>query len=127
MKLPKRGLLMNPDGSLIWVWEHNDPNTDFNSLPPIILTMDGEAYTNVEAGATVIDLEAEGLQPGDMAELHQDHSATRIRKRADGSIHIVKILGQDKQGNDVEVDHPVVDIINLRRQNAGRPPLKKGR
>lgn len=118
---------MSPAGELLWVWEHNDPTTDFNALPPPMITMGGEAsYAHIDAGSTVIDLEGEGLEPGDMAELHQNHRATRIRRRADGSLRITKIIGQDDDGSDVETDHPTVDIINLRRKKAGRPPLKKG-
>jgi hypothetical protein len=129
MKLPKRGLLVNPGGELLWVWEHNDPTTEFNSLPPPTITMEGDtpvASSQVDAGAVVIDLEVEGLEPGDMAELHREHRATRIRRRPDGSIRITRVIGLDAHGNEVEVEHPVVDMINLRRMNAGRPPLKKG-
>lgn len=142
MKLPSRGFLANPDGQIIWAWEHNDPTTEFDAVPPFVMTMDGEVSTLASPLATVIDLDEEGLEPADLAPLLADLHNTRFRKDPDGSLRLTKtvVLPPEKvepplPGEEepppkptviVEVDHPVLDILNIRRGQRGKPPLKKG-
>lgn len=128
MKLPKRGFFVDDaNGKVLWAWEHWNADTDFDSVTPFITTMDGETHAVIPPAGTIIDLEAEDITPGDMRDLHRDLEHTRLRRRPDGSLRIVKILGQDEQGNDVEVDHPIVETINFQREKKGEPPLRKGK
>lgn len=127
MKLPRHGLLVRADGTVVWAWAHNDPNTDFDALPPMKISLDGSAVAFVADPAdSVLDLEAEELEPEVMIELVHDRQKMRMRKRSDGSLRLTRIIGQDAQGADVEVDHPIVDIINLQRDKKGKARLKKG-
>lgn len=110
----------------MWAWEHNDPTTEFHSLPPFVVDMQGNASVLAQPESKVVDLDGEGLLPGDVHELVRDLGSARLKRRVNGSLRIVKILGQNTDGQSVEVDHPIVDVINLRRAKAGKPPLEKG-
>ena len=126
MKLPNRGFLVNPDGEIIWAWEQNDPTREFESYPPSYLSFDGQLTWRSNAASSVVDLDEEDLSSGDLADLHSNLHEARFRKRPDGSFRLTKIIGTDSEGNLVEVDHPIIDIINLKREKAGKPPHRKG-
>ena len=129
MKLPKRGLLVDDKGQATWAWEHNDPDTDFDALPPFVSTLDGEDTQSVATpGSIVIDLEDVGLKPGDMHLIHNTLQMTRVRKRRDGSWRITQVIPGDMPDDpSMEIDHPLIDVLNVRRERRGQPPLKKGR
>ena len=116
MELPTRGFLVNPDDTIVWAWEHNDPTTDFTSLPPFVTTMDGETHSVADPGAVVVDLEAEGLEPRDLNLLLRDLSAARCRRQPNGTLCIRQVL---PTGN--EIDHPIMAVIAARRQQRSNP------
>jgi hypothetical protein len=128
MKLPKRGLMAHEDGQIVWAWEHNDPDRDFDVLPPFVSTLDGEDMQSLATpGSTVIDLEDVGLGRGDIHLLHTTLNASRLRKRADGSWALTHVIaGETEKDEPLEVDHPLIDTINARRARRGQPLLKKG-
>jgi hypothetical protein len=128
MKLPKRGLLAHEDGQIVWAWEHNDPETDFDALPPFVSSLDGEDMQSLATpGSVVIDLEEIGLGRGDIHLLHNTLNESRLRKRGDGSWALTHVIGGDNADDaSIEVDHPLIDTINARRARRGQPLLKKG-
>ena len=119
MKLPKRGFLVDTDGSILWAWEHNDPTTEFNSMPPIIETSDGRVITKSTPGAVCVDCEAE-FEQGDIPKLYQRLDSVRVRKQPNGSWKIFeRVFAEGPTGGPVIVEIPHhVEAIRAARAAA---------
>jgi hypothetical protein len=125
MKLPTRGFFVNPDGQVIWSWEHNDPTTEFDSMPPFIEDIEGNVKVLAHPLGRVIDLDEMGLQRGDLRELMRGLHEVRVRKQIGGSWQITRVITHPETQEEVEIDHPIMDILNVRRAQIGKPLLKK--
>lgn len=145
MKLPKRGFLVNGDGQVVWAWEHTNEDTDFNSLPPFSLKLDTkEARPMADLGATVVDLDDEGLGPGELGEMLSDLHSIIFRRTKEGKISMrkkVKVRLPREEGYrlrlrtatepqpeevEMEMDHPLVALLNAKRSLANKPLLETG-
>lgn len=119
MKLPRKGLLVDPmSGSILWAWEHNDPTREFDSLPPIISRSDGIPGPVATPDAVVIDCEME-FDIGDIPSLYQNLANVRAWKNPQQRWEFFLLIkGQDAQGNDItlEVPHPIEAIREARKK-----------
>ena len=101
MKLPTQGFLIDATtGKIKWAWDHADPMTEFNTIPPIITDMQGN--TRFIAAPTDIVVDATSIvAPGHMPELYHKYLRdTSFVRNPDGSWKIVlRINGQ-------EIPHP---------------------
>jgi hypothetical protein len=86
MKLPKRGMLVDTDGKVRWMWARNGQPADweYHDICPVSVNpVTGEVINTAAPGDVVIDLE--GItEPGDMMDLHADHKHLRWKKDAQG-------------------------------------------
>ena len=120
MILPRRGLLYDASGRIIWAWEHNDPTSEFDSLPPMRTDSAGRVTSMAPPDAVVLDLEAV-LRQGDIDALYKDMHACRIRRTRQGTITFKKIIGSGADA--IEIDHPLQTILDARRPQLPGPPL----
>lgn len=118
MQLPKRGFATRADGTVYWAWEDNAFGT-FSSIPPLLTNMDGSSFFRSRSDDTVIDLDDCGLTPFDLTDLHKYLSGTRCRKQLDGSYQLTLVMEDG-----TEIDHPVLSVLNFRRQSKGLKPIK---
>ena len=125
MKLPRRGILVDiVTGFVIWAWEHNDPDHEFDSLPPVITRTDGSVVVSATPDAVILDCEAE-FEVGDIPLLYAQLTDVRIRKNPQQKWEFfLEVKGKDEQGKDVsvEVPHPI-EAIRAARKKAKEPKL----
>ena len=113
MKLPLRGCLVNPDGTIAWAWEHNDPTRDFESLPPLIVDFaTGVNRFVADPAAVVLSLEAV-TKAGDMQALYHDMNEARARIGPTGKWQLTKIIRTPGKA-DREIPHPLESLINAQ-------------
>ena len=119
MILPKRGFAAHANGTVYWAWEDNLPLGVFTSIPPLVTNMDGTSTFTSRSDDTVIDLDDCGLLPGDMGDLIKYLTTTRLRKLPNGQYALTVVME-----NGTEIDHPVLSVLNFRRQQRGKLPLR---
>ena len=121
MQLPRRGLILDADGKIQWVWEHNDPTREFNSLPPSVVRLDG-TIGPPPPDAVILDCDAE-FEAGDMELVHRSFADVRVKKNvANQWEFFLLVQAKDAQGKDiiVEVPHPI-EAIRAARKKAKEP------
>lgn len=117
-KLPRRGCLVDEvTGQVKWAWEHNDPERDFDVLPPYIEDRFGQRSVAAPAD-TILDLE-QHAEIGDVPLLYKDLASTRVRKDDQGVWRFKELL--DIDGEQIEVDH----AIETRMQQRAAQRAKK--
>lgn len=124
MKLPRRGVLVQADGKILWAWNHANPDTEFDSLPPRMEMADGSVIIRATPDAVVIDCEAE-FTPDDIPLLYRNMEDVRVRKGAQLKWEFFQqISALDAQGNIVvvEVPHPIEAIRAARKKAKERKP-----
>lgn len=115
LKLPKRACLVDAEGRVLWVWEHNHPG-DFDALPPIVTNPDtGESVFLSPPNAQVMDL-TEALDSRDYLEFARDCAQIRFRRRKGkgGGFAIRQVI--DIDGEEQELDHPLERKRMVRAQ-----------
>lgn len=122
-RLPQRGILVEPDGRIVWGWNEPDPNRVIEAIPPIEGLRTGREPRFVNSPAAVVLDLTQDLEPGDLEELGSEAIAARCRKQPDGTWKFSKILRIQVVPNgpfeDIEVEHPLETKMKARRQRRG--------
>ncbi len=122
MKLPRRGCLFDDQGRIVWAWEHNDPTTDFEVLPPTMINFQtGEEVSIATPVMKVLDLE-EVAQQEDVPSLYREMHTVRV-ERTDAGSYCFKQRITNSAGDEATVDHPLMARINARRRLNNLPTL----
>lgn len=122
MKLPTRGCLYNTEGHILWAWEHNDPTTEFEALPPVMTDpATGTQASIAQPDHAVMDLEAI-TEREDVPTLYQDMAAVRVERTTAGSYCFKQVI-TNSTGASVRIDHPIMQRINARRMLNNQPAL----
>lgn len=114
--LPRRGMLIDVDGSIKWSWEENT-GREFREPPPLVQLLDGTMGLPT-LDMIVLDCDAE-FAPGDMPLIHESRRDCRVRKNAQGKWEFfLQIIVKDAADKDVmvEVRHPIEAIREARKK-----------
>lgn len=115
LKLPNRACLVDAEGRVLWVWEHNHPG-DFDALPPIMTNPDtGESLFLSPPNAQVVDL-TEVLDSRDYLEFARDCGQIRFRRTKGKQARLVIRHVIDIDGEEQEFDHPLEHKRRVRAQ-----------
>jgi hypothetical protein len=117
MKLPRKGCLVRADGTIVWAWEHNEAERDFESIPPAQYGLDGNLHARAHPTDVILDLEQTDLEAGDMETFYHDLLNTRARQHPDRSWRFTRVIGT------AEIEHPIHAVLRTRKQlkNGGTP------
>lgn len=118
-KFPYRGLVINPEGKVIWLYQEQSATGEIDTPGGIVTEenpLTGETTTRPIMGPydTVIDLRS-AVEPGDIRQLISDKNSIRVRWMPDGKFRILQEVEVDEEdengptGNTylVEMDHPI--------------------
>jgi hypothetical protein len=131
MLLPKRGVLTDAQGTVLWAWENNDPTREFDLLPPLTTNAAGETISVAPPDAIIVDVD-EALEPEELPQVYGDMADKGLRvRRVDGTwrffkvireylvpseeVHRLRDARQDVPALEAEVPHPIEAIRAARR------------
>src|SRR4051812_40064019 len=111
MKLPRKGCMVRANGEIYWPFEHNDPHSEFDAMPPFMIDTDGNMRSLAQPTDMVLNLEEAGLETGDMALLVHDIHKARYRKHRDGKWKFTTAVDADGP----EIEHPFEGRLKARK------------
>ena len=118
-KLPRKGVLVEPDGTIVWGWHQPDDAPEPEGIPPILgLHTDQTPRFINSAEAIALDLEND-MDADDLHDLLHEATLARCRKQADGSWKFTKVLQQRlEDGTVVEIEHahPIEEKMRARAE-----------
>lgn len=110
MKLPKKGMLVDQDtGQVLWAWEFNDPDHDFDVTQPMIEDEAGHVRPLDAPHSVIIDCDAT-FEQGDMNDIYKEMGQCRMRKQADGHWEICQCVEMTTTAGTemTEIEHPIM-------------------
>lgn len=108
-RIPRKGLYVNPDGTVCWAWSLSEAHKDLEYYPPVIYKMDGTVTITADPEGFILDIE-DAIDDRDINNLLSNLVDVKIYRQQNGQFAIKKVV-RDLSGHVVdEIDHPAIHI-----------------
>lgn len=108
-KLPAHGVALDAEGRMTWGWSHNDPDTEFESFPPVVHSLKTGEFKrlNIAPDAAILDLE-EHFDRAELTDLFKDRERARWQRTSKGQWELKQLVGLHPETKEpIFVEHPV--------------------